>query len=55
MKHEKITDNSPKRDDENEPHHPPGAPDRTPVENPVKKKNKPMGDPQPPEKKKKRM
>jgi len=33
---------------------PPGSPDRTPVENPDEKK-KPMGDPQPPSKKKPRL
>jgi len=33
---------------------PPGAPDRTPVKEPKEKKI-PLGDPQPPEKKKKRL
>ncbi|MBA2404575.1 MAG: hypothetical protein H0V66_07380 [Bdellovibrionales bacterium] len=40
---------------EKEKEKPPGAPDRTPVENPAKEKKSPIGDPQPPEKKKKRM
>lgn len=34
---------------------PPGAPDRTPVKDPSTKDEKPMGDPQPPEKKKPRL
>ena len=33
---------------------PPGAPDRTPIEDP-EENQKPMGDPQPPSKKKKRL
>ncbi len=34
---------------------PPGSPDRTPVKDPDKEKKQPVGDPQPPEKKKPRL
>lgn len=34
---------------------PPGSPDRTPVKDPDKEKKRPVGDPQPPEKKKPRL
>lgn len=43
------------QNDENEKDTPPGAPDRTPVEDPERREKSPIKDPFPPGKKKKRL
>lgn len=54
MRQEKLT-NKKNKNKKEETINPPGAPDRTPIEDPSHSKKAPKGDPQPPEKKKSRL